>query len=176
MYITFSLHVIMGIIILYYKNLSEKDGATQAYNKHWFMGKKSSKLVRMMRAKKIFGLIVLDMDNFKKVNDEKGHMYGDKLISDTFKCIKASISEQDILARIGGDEIAVIVTDVYSTGELNHICNIIENSVYLSTGHTVSAGGALYNSLLPVSVKNIMNRADKEMYKRKKSKLEDKEL
>lgn len=55
------------------------------------------------------GLIILDMDNLKQVNDTKGHLAGDELIKNFIRSIREHIRQDDTLVRIGGDEFALIV-------------------------------------------------------------------
>ncbi|WP_050465730.1 cyclic di-GMP phosphodiesterase [Herbaspirillum autotrophicum] len=56
-----------------------------------------------------FGLIFLDLDNFKKVNDHYGHLTGDALINEVAATLKGCLREQDVLARLGGDEFLIMV-------------------------------------------------------------------
>lgn len=56
-----------------------------------------------------FGLIFLDLDNFKKVNDHYGHLTGDALINEVAATLKSCLGEQDVLARLGGDEFLIMV-------------------------------------------------------------------
>lgn len=54
-----------------------------------------------------FALIILDLDNFKQVNDSRGHMFGDKILCYTAECLKNCLSNNGIIARVGGDEFLV---------------------------------------------------------------------
>jgi diguanylate cyclase (GGDEF)-like protein len=168
------LSIYMFAAAAYYKHKSERDGLTGAYNKSWFMGENSSKLVRRMQAVNKeksypFGLIMIDMDNFKQVNDSRGHLYGDLLIKQTADAIRLAVGD-GIVARIGGDEFAVIVNNMGSSEMVSKIILRIEQNVLYFTAGSVSAGGVRYAKNMPVSVEALMGVADKSMYERKRAK------
>ena len=62
------------------------------------------------------GVLIIDLDNLKLVNDSQGHPAGDRLIQKAVTCLSQNIRQQDVLARIGGDEFAILVIEV--NGEL----------------------------------------------------------
>lgn len=164
--------VITSIFLFHYKDMSEKDVFTGCYNKNWFMTKKNSKLVKLMRktqkdGRKPFGLIMIDMDNFKQYNDTKGHIAGDKLIIATVESIKKSIRNYDIVARVGGDELSIAALSVKTMSELDNIMFKIKKNVELETDRTISTGGVLYTKSMPLSVHCLLIKADELMYKDK---------
>ncbi|KFK92709.1 MULTISPECIES: cyclic di-GMP phosphodiesterase [unclassified Serratia (in: enterobacteria)] len=67
------------------------------------------------------GLVYLDLDNFKKVNDAYGHMFGDRLLVEVSRAILGCLKEEEILARLGGDEFLVLVRKADSTATLQEL-------------------------------------------------------
>lgn len=170
-YLPWIICVIAVIFALYYKNISEKDGSTGCYSKDWAFDRKNNKLVRMMRGAKRtgkeFGLLFIDMDNFKEVNDKKGHLFGDDVIKRTVESIRDSLSKKDILIRFGGDEFTVIVY-LENDFTLDYTAESIRDRVEQNTRRTVSIGGAVFTKDMPISVEELINIADSNADQAKK--------
>lgn len=64
-------------------------------------------------------LLMIDIDNFKTLNDNYGHIYGDKILSDLAEVLKTSFGENEIIGRMGGDEFVVFVPRVYRHGDVS---------------------------------------------------------
>ncbi|MBU1119640.1 GGDEF domain-containing protein [Patescibacteria group bacterium] len=92
-------------------NLSEKDPLTQAYNRHGLF-EKVRKLISFSDPEKKIGIIFVDLDNLKKINDTHGHKAGDKALLSITKILVSTVRQRDIVARIGGDEFAVVVEEM----------------------------------------------------------------
>jgi len=121
-------------------------------------------------------VMFLDVDNFKKVNDSYGHVEGDNLLLNLVKILKASIRSTDIIFRIGGDEF-VIIFPTSNKEHVKKICNRIlkrirnyndKDSSKYNLG--ISFGIAKYNSRLGCSVRELLDIADREMYRYKSRK------
>lgn len=69
-------------------------------------------LVHAARHREGFALMYLDVDRFKPVNDRQGHAVGDRLLQEVATCLRNSVREEDTVAPLGGDEFAVIATQV----------------------------------------------------------------
>ncbi|MBW2084607.1 MAG: diguanylate cyclase, partial [Deltaproteobacteria bacterium] len=91
------------------ERLSITDGLTQLFNHRHFQERLAGEFDRALRFETPLGLIMLDLDNFKQVNDTCGHQIGDKVLAQTAELIRQSIRNVDIPARYGGEEFAIIL-------------------------------------------------------------------
>lgn len=92
-------------------HLADHDPLTGLGNRRLFDTEVASHLARCRRDVPKGALLVLDLDNFKQVNDTLGHAAGDQLIISTANVMKARLRESDVFARLGGDEFAVLLPD-----------------------------------------------------------------
>jgi diguanylate cyclase (GGDEF)-like protein/PAS domain S-box-containing protein len=136
-------------------------------------------ITRVVRHKLVGGLIFIDLDNFKVVNDTLGHGIGDTLLIMVAKKIREIIRDEDTIARIGGDEFIVLLDNIGNNkiDAKTNIINLAEkvrstlNSITHIEGHinvsTPSIGLTLFSDS-SVSVKDIIKQADTAMYVAKK--------
>lgn len=106
-------------------------------------------------------LLLIDIDNFKTINDSKGHLEGDKVLKNVSDSIKTSIRNSDFLARIGGDEFAVLLKTKEERLLLN-IAERIRNNI-LNLNISVCIGIASINKK-DMNASCIFSRADKALY------------
>lgn len=105
--------IIFKIILLkreYIKNLetlSEIDGLTEVYNKRAFVEKGDDFYVN---CNSNFAFLFIDLDNFKKINDNFGHSFGDKVLKDAVEIIKKEYCGDEIIGRFGGDEFCIVTS------------------------------------------------------------------
>ncbi|MDF1590428.1 MAG: GGDEF domain-containing protein [Desulfobacterales bacterium] len=92
-----------------YKNLSITDDLTRLYNARHFFRKLKEEINRMMRYKQPMSLLLIDIDDFKKVNDQYGHLTGDKVLKIAGGIIAAFLRKTDTPYRYGGEEFAVLL-------------------------------------------------------------------
>ena len=103
------------------RDISEQaiiDSLSGLYNQRYFKEMLSKTVSRAVRYPEKISLILLDLDNFKKINDDYGHLAGDKIISAVGKTILETIREIDISARYGGDEFAILLPNTDSKGSI----------------------------------------------------------
>jgi diguanylate cyclase (GGDEF)-like protein/PAS domain S-box-containing protein len=119
----------------------------------------------------LVGVIFLDLDDFKPINDELGHAVGDYVLKQVADRLRSCVREVDTVARLGGDEFLVVVTRLVARADLAAVASKLEDTVGLPIpieGHpdarvTASAGLATYEH--GEAAEDLMNRADHAMYR-----------
>jgi diguanylate cyclase (GGDEF)-like protein/PAS domain S-box-containing protein len=153
--------------------LSLSDDLTSLYNRRGFMtlALQQLKISRRMRRKML--LIFVDMDYLKSINDSYGHADGDTALRAMAVILKKTFRESDILARIGGDEFAVLITDVENGCEeyyLNRLSRNIEefnrkgSRPYLLSAST---GAVLSEPSAESTIDDLLMSADQRMYEQR---------
>ncbi|NNM63715.1 MAG: diguanylate cyclase, partial [Burkholderiales bacterium] len=120
---------------------------------------------------------MIDLDDFKPVNDAWGHEAGDALLQELAKRLRAELRVSDALARLGGDEFIVVIEDLdpyQTTAELARIAerlhHAVETSVSVAAGHTATVGLSMGLALFPADAMEgdaLMRLADAAMYQAK---------
>ena len=132
-------------------------------------------LIHAKRHKTMIGVLFIDLDNFKRVNDTLGHAVGDQLICNVAKRLRAAVRSEDIIARLGGDEFVVVVSDVNEVTQILHVVNkilaamvaphqILERELF----NSCSIGVAVYPTD-GVNASDLLKNADTAMYHAKGS-------
>jgi diguanylate cyclase (GGDEF)-like protein len=92
------------------------DGLTSLYNHAYFLGALRRETQRARRHAAKLSLVMIDLDNFKRLNDTRGHLEGDKVLLKAAALVTENLREIDIAARYGGEEFAVILPDTPRMG------------------------------------------------------------
>lgn len=152
--------------------LSITDGLTGLFNHRYIQERFDYEFKRTKRYKTPLACMLIDIDNFKKINDTYGHQFGDHVLRQLSVLIKQNTREVDICGRYGGEEFIVITTQSVS-GALMHADKLhkaIENYLFTNndheTGITVSIGIAEYMPDLE-SKQAMLERADVALYQAK---------
>jgi diguanylate cyclase (GGDEF)-like protein len=104
--------------------LANHDTLTGLYNRHRFVDELTTEIGRVERESQQSGLLFIDLDQFKYVNDTCGHPAGDKLLISAARLLRKSVRRFDCIARFGGDEFAILLKDV-SRREVKQIAGAI---------------------------------------------------
>ncbi|MFH1977623.1 MAG: PAS domain S-box protein [Pseudomonadota bacterium] len=156
--------------------LAISDALTELYNRRGFISLAEQQIKRANRTNKTLALFFIDIDGLKIVNDTRGHEEGDRLLINAANILKQTFRESDIIARIGGDEFAVLAAvNASETSEIvlsrltEHIRshNALPDQKYEIS---MSIGTAIYDPATPRSLDDLMSRADELMYEQKKEK------
>ncbi|RMG18484.1 MAG: GGDEF domain-containing protein [Deltaproteobacteria bacterium] len=87
------------------------DGLTQVYNKRYFLETLEREMARSARFDRPLHLVIFDIDHFKRINDEYGHIAGDFVLRELAGLVKAMTRREETLARYGGEEFAIIIPE-----------------------------------------------------------------
>lgn len=149
--------------------LSELDGLTKLYNHRMIMEHLQNAIDQAEIKQKIFSIIILDIDDFKKVNDTKGHLFGDQVIMGIATIIKNNIRKTDIAGRYGGEEFLIILTDTDISNAINlaeKIRKSVEEFRINGVRVTISGGIQQYDGS---NKDDLISNADKKLYDAKRS-------
>jgi len=142
------------------------DYMTKLYNRRYFL----DMVKRLFKDNLVCSISMIDIDNFKHINDTYGHDMGDKVIIDLANNIKNTITSNDIAARWGGEEFIIYFKDKDIDSSYK-ICEELREKVYLSKvdeiSYSVSIG--MSNRLLGISLQQMIKEADIALYSAKKN-------
>ena len=106
------------------------DSLTGLPNRSLFVDRLSHRIKHSRREKdRLFGVLFLDLDRFKLINDSMGHGAGDQLLVETARRLELAVRPGDTVARLGGDEFAVLLEDVIDPGDAVHVAERIQSSL-----------------------------------------------
>ncbi len=151
------------------------DSLTGLPNRRYFAEQLAHELERLQREKWIIGLLYIDLDGFKLVNDSLGHNVGDLLLCEVAKRLNARVRATDTLARVGGDEFTVILTGLESENDATVAANgLIQNlsRSFVIEGNEITIGASIGISMQKPSGNDdpdLMKQADSAMYAAKRS-------
>ena len=120
--------------------------------------------------KSVLGLLFIDLDRFKYVNDAHGHMIGDLLLQEVAERLKACVRSSDTVSRLGGDEFVVLLPHLDSSEAAATVAQHIIHSLaqpFILQGNVIKIGSSIGISLYPdngLDVDNLMKAADAAMY------------
>lgn len=148
------------------KEISRTDALTGLPNRRHYYELVTAEMHRNHRYGEPFTVIYLDIDNFKTVNDSKGHNEGDKVLRQVATTIVSAIRETDTAARLGGDEFALLLPTITKESALELATRVREQLKKDVASHwpvTFSMGMVIYlNS--PKTIHGVIGRADRLMY------------
>ncbi|WAR43023.1 EAL domain-containing response regulator [Methylomonas rapida] len=127
-------------------------------------------LAHTRRAKKLLAVCYLDLDGFKPINDQFGHETGDQLLIDVTKRIKECLRASDTLARVGGDEFVLLISDINDVSECKSVLDRILIKVAqpgVIYGHGVAVSASLGFTFYPDDfndAETLIRHADQAMY------------
>jgi len=148
------------------------DGLTGLYQRKFFELRFEEELKRSKRYKHPLNLVMIDIDYFKKVNDQHGHLIGDAVLREVASALKKNTGLEDIVARYGGEEFAIVmphspVENMKKTGE--RLRAEIEGMEVSGVRITISVGiGRFDGNDMDFDCKDLIRRADEALYLAKK--------
>ncbi len=152
------------------------DELTGILNRRGFFALADQQCKLATRSNKIISLLYLDIDNMKSINDQFSHKAGDAALQETARLLQQTYRGSDVIARIGGDEFAVVLTDSSADFEKTITQHLEDNLAKLNNQQdreftiSLSMGISHFNPATPCSIDNLLTTADILMYEHKKSK------
>ena len=153
--------------------LAQYDHLTGLVNRTLFRDRVVQAMARTKRMQQPIGLMLLDLDRFKAVNDTFGHDMGDELLKSVAERLKICVREVDTVARMGGDEFTIILEGVSSEQNILAVATRITESIaapFELKGHHLSIGVSIGITIYPQddhSIDELLKHADTAMYRAK---------
>lgn len=165
----------LGLLVKRLYQNSYRDILTGLLNKRYFNMKLIDDLARVKRNKHLLSLLIIDIDNFKSINDTYGHVFGDNVLKQLAVIFEASIRKSDTVVRWGGEEFAIILSDTALDGAYS-LAERIREEVESYRFYSDNASCRITVSIGVASAKENMNpdvfvrMADRALYMAKRQK------
>lgn len=158
-------------------NAAMRDPLTGVFNRSYLVESIDKSLAYARRHNVPVGLLIFDIDFFKRVNDTHGHLAGDAVLQQIARAVRATLRTEDVLARYGGEEFCVLCPGTHSQGALllaERVRRIVEGQrVTLSDGTkigvTVSIGVATFPEVRSITSTEFLAAADSALFQAKEA-------
>ena len=161
----------LGLIISNLKTQNCTDPLTNLWNRQQYAKRIQLEIKKLNNNVSCLSLAMLDIDNFKKINDTYGHLIGDEVLKDISNIISNNIRTDDLAIRWGGEEFIIILPNTDKDGALR-LCEririLIQSSINHNSSVTVSIGIAYTDK--PIQPEILLQNADDALYIAKKYK------
>ncbi|MFN2309042.1 MAG: diguanylate cyclase [Gammaproteobacteria bacterium] len=158
-----------------YQHLSVIDELTGIHNRRFFFPEAHTALAGALRYRQAFSIMMVDLDHFKRVNDQYGHGMGDKVLQVTAALLKGQTREGDVLARFGGEEFALALpnTDLDGTRQLaDRVLGCLRTLSFNSGGQSLQITASIGISALTEDessdhaemLETLLRQADQALY------------
>ena len=184
--ISLLISVVIGIGIWYNLQATEKlekmanrDFLTGVYNRHFFDEYIGIVIGEARRTREEIGFVIIDLNNFKYVNDTYGHLIGDEVLKKTAWLLDEHCRSKDVVFRIGGDEFMIVLSNISSPKIIEEFVQRIEKSfdeAFTFGHHTIKITPAIGYGIYPedgMDVDAVARMADERMYTNKKEHKEE---
>jgi diguanylate cyclase (GGDEF)-like protein len=156
--------------------LAMTDSLTQLPNRHWMNQQLPEIIRKATSSNQKFGVMFIDLDNFKNINDTLGHQEGDRCLIDIAQALRESIRKQDYVIRLGGDEFMVLLLSLEDTSVVCEIASHLlaslrsagEGSEWSTMRTRASIGGAIFPDDA-TTAESLIQAADIAMYEAKRA-------
>jgi diguanylate cyclase (GGDEF)-like protein len=155
------------------QRLADRDGLTGLYNRRRMLELLEAAIAEAQQRWQCVGLLFIDLNGFKAINDEYGHAAGDKILTNVATRIAGRVRNGDIVCRYGGDEFVVILPTVPNAASVSRVADTIRERValpYWINGEEQHLSAAIGESIFPHdgdAASVLLHRADQAMYRLK---------
>ncbi len=155
------------------KHLAERDGLTGLYNAAALKAKMHKLLQEHIDPNKHHLFVLIDLDNFKQINDTFGHLYGDFVLKETASILTNKFRQDDIIARLGGDEFVVVLLNVIDVQKVYHLFSELTATLhrtYEQNGTYITTSASLGIAIAPndgLTFEALYKNSDTALYKAK---------
>ncbi len=149
------------------EKLALVDSLTGLFNKRFYDISVRKEYKKALRFNQIFSLVLLDLDDFKKVNDTKGHLFGDEVLANFGKFLSNSSREEDIICRYGGEEFIIILPETTGDGALMYaerIRKLLKKDNFFKKHKITFSGGISTFPYNGKELKTLFKSVDKSLY------------
>lgn len=149
------------------------DSLTRLANRTLFVNSLRDNLRRRLAANEGVGILMMDLDGFKQINDNYGHLAGDAVLVEFSRRVCESVRASDVVSRLGGDEFAVILGCVELDGGMHRAIDRIQDSLeepFVWEGKAIDIHASIGGALHPVdgsTRETLIGLADRRMYEMK---------
>jgi diguanylate cyclase (GGDEF)-like protein len=150
------------------------DALTESYNKRYFMEFLERELARAVRYQRPVSLVMFDLDHFKKINDNHGHLAGDYVLRELIRRLRIRIRKEELLARYGGEEFVAVLPEAGHQGAMDfaeQLRSLVEQEPFEFEDEiipvTISVGVATVVGE-PVSTRKFIKMTDENLYRAKR--------
>lgn len=156
-----------------FEHMALYDGLTDLCNRYLFLNRLDHVMASAQRDEKLLAVCFIDLDGFKKINDNLGHAIGDELLKSVAKHLKNNVRKGDIVARLSGDEFALALEGINTVEELEKIVEKIRNRLsrpHRIRGHEILSPASIGVTLYPLDSSgktDLLKNADAAMYRAK---------
>lgn len=151
------------------------DGLTQIHNKRYLYEALEREVIRARRHERPVSLIIFDIDFFKRINDQYGHLAGDYVLRELARVVQARIRRDEIFARYGGEEFVIVLPETPLEGATSLAENLrarVAEHSFVFQGERIPTTISIGCALLTESDKtatDLIQRADEKLYEAKRS-------
>lgn len=110
-------------------HLAHYDQLTKIPNRYLLLDRVTHLIAQSERNKSTFTMLYVDLDNFKNINDTRGHAYGDLVLIETAARLKHSIRSSDTIARMGGDEFVLLLDNTSDRGDVSAMIKVLNRAI-----------------------------------------------
>jgi len=155
------------------RKLSFGDPLTGAYNRRYFLARLEEEINRHRRSRQPFALVLFDIDNFKLINDQHGHVTGDSVLATVSHLLRGQSRGFTVLARLGGDEFGALLVDTGKDSALEYaerIRSVVEAYPFAHGRVTMSGGvaGVPEDNVGDLTSDRLIDAADQVLYEAKR--------